>query len=57
MALREPRKQRKRKWVKYERRHSMILWHTDWFRLDEAFGSLELKANGFSLSKTMPQGL
>ena len=43
LALREPKKQRRRKWVKYERRHSMTLWHTDWFRLDEAFGSLKGK--------------
>ncbi len=33
-ALPEPSKQRSRKWVRYEREHSMSLWHTDWKRLD-----------------------
>lgn len=29
-AKNEPRKQRRRKWIRYERSHSMSLWHTDW---------------------------
>jgi putative transposase len=33
-ALPEPSKQRRRKWVRYEREHSMSLWHTDWKHLD-----------------------
>jgi putative transposase len=33
-ALPEPSKQRRRKWVRYEREHSMSLWHTDWKQLD-----------------------
>lgn len=31
LALDEPRKQRRRKWVRYERRYSNSLWHADWF--------------------------
>ncbi len=30
LAKREPKKARRRKWVRYEREHSMSLWHTDW---------------------------
>ena len=33
-ALPQPSKQRRRKWVRYEREHSMSLWHTDWKQLD-----------------------
>ncbi len=33
-AMPEPSKQRRRKWVRYEREHSMSLWHTDWKQLD-----------------------
>lgn len=29
----EPKKQKPRKWVRYEREHSMSLWHTDWKQL------------------------
>jgi len=29
-ALPQPNKQKRRKWVRYEREHSMSLWHTDW---------------------------
>jgi putative transposase len=32
-ALPEPSKQRRRKWVRYEREHSMSLWHMDWKQL------------------------
>lgn len=28
-------KQKRRKWVKYERRHSMSLWHTDWYQIED----------------------
>ena len=31
LAVTEPRKSRKRKWIRYERRHSNSLWHADWF--------------------------
>lgn len=31
LAKNEPKKQKKRKWVRYERKHSNSLWHTDWF--------------------------
>lgn len=30
LANTEPRKGRRRKWVRYERKHSNSLWHTDW---------------------------
>jgi transposase InsO family protein len=31
LSTEEPRKQRRRKWVRYERRYSNSLWHADWF--------------------------
>jgi putative transposase len=31
LAKDEPKKQRRRKWIRYERRHSNSLWHADWF--------------------------
>jgi len=31
LAREEPRKQRRRKWIRYERRYSNSLWHADWF--------------------------
>jgi len=31
LAIDEPRKQRRRKWIRYERRFSNSLWHADWF--------------------------
>ena len=31
LAKREQKKSRRRKWVRYERKHSNSLWHTDWF--------------------------
>jgi putative transposase len=31
LAIDEPRKQRCRKWIRYERRYSNSLWHADWF--------------------------
>jgi len=34
-ALPEQAKQRRRKWVRYEREHSMDLWHTDWYELSD----------------------
>lgn len=30
MTRDEPRKQLRRKWVRYERKYSTSLWHTDW---------------------------
>ena len=32
-AMPQQSKQRRRKWVRYERTHSMSLWHTDWKQL------------------------
>lgn len=34
LANTEPKKQRRKKWVRYERRHSNSLWHADWFERD-----------------------
>jgi len=31
LAQEEVKKKKKRKWVRYERKHSNSLWHTDWF--------------------------
>jgi len=31
LARDEPKKQRRRKWIRYERRYSNSLWHADWF--------------------------
>lgn len=33
IARQERNKQKRRKWVRYERKHSMELWHTDWKQL------------------------
>ena len=30
-AKNEPKKQRRRKWIRYQRRYSNSLWHADWF--------------------------
>jgi putative transposase len=35
-ALPQPSKQRRRKWVRYEREHSMSLWHMDWKQLPDS---------------------
>lgn len=34
-ALEEPKKQEKRKWVRYARHHSNSLWHVDWTQLSD----------------------
>jgi len=34
-ALPQPGKQVRRKWVRYEREHSMSLWHMDWKQLSD----------------------
>lgn len=34
-VLPQPSKQRRRKWVRYEREHSMSLWHTGWKQLSD----------------------
>ena len=39
IAKSEQKKQKQRKWVKYERRYSNSLWHTDW-KLLEGYGWL-----------------
>ncbi len=31
LAMEEPHKQRRRKWIRYQRRYSNSLWHADWF--------------------------
>src|SRR3990172_3035163 len=35
LASYEPRKQRRRKWIRYEREHSNPLWHTDWHKIKD----------------------
>ena len=35
LALEEPRKQRRRKWIRYEREHSNSLWHVDWHKVKD----------------------
>jgi len=37
MALLIQIQRKRRKWIKYEREHSMELWHTDWAKLDKRF--------------------
>ncbi|MEM4730087.1 MAG: DDE-type integrase/transposase/recombinase, partial [Thermoplasmata archaeon] len=37
LAKDEPRKQRRRKWVRYERKHSNSLWHADWVEIGGAY--------------------
>lgn len=34
LAKTEPKKSNRRKWIRYERRHSNSLWHADWFEVD-----------------------
>jgi putative transposase len=34
-ALPQPSKQKRRRWVRYEREHSMSLWHMDWKQLSD----------------------
>jgi len=34
-AKKNPRKQRRRKWIRYERKHSMSLWHMDWYEMNK----------------------
>ena len=34
-AAKNPKKQKRRRWVRYERKHSMSLWHMDWFQVDK----------------------
>jgi putative transposase len=34
-ALPQPSKQTRRKWVRYEREHSMSVWHMDWKQLSD----------------------
>lgn len=35
LAKNEPKKQQRRKWVRYERKHSNSLWHTDWYEFQK----------------------
>lgn len=34
LAHDQPNKQKRRKWVRFERKHSNSMWHTDWTQLD-----------------------
>ncbi len=35
LALDEPHKRGRRKWIRYEREHSNSLWHADWHQIDD----------------------
>jgi putative transposase len=35
LASNDTNKQRRRKWIKYERKRSMSLWHTDWYQIKD----------------------
>ena len=35
IAMTEPRKWKRRKWIRYEREHSDSLWHTDWHEVKD----------------------
>ena len=35
LALSEPRKWKRKKWIRYERDHSNSLWHTDWHQIKD----------------------
>lgn len=35
LAMNEPHKQRRRKWIRYEREHANSLWHTDWYQIKD----------------------
>jgi putative transposase len=35
LALSEPRKWKRKKWIRYERDHSNSLWHTDWHKIKD----------------------
>jgi putative transposase len=35
LARDEPHKQKRRKWIRYQRRYSNSLWHADWFELKQ----------------------
>lgn len=36
LALSEPRKWKRKKWIRYEREHSNSLWHVDWHQIKDA---------------------
>lgn len=35
LAVGDPRKQGRKRWVRYERSHSMALWHVDWYQVKD----------------------
>lgn len=37
LAREEPKKGRRRKWIRYERKHSNSLWHADWFEDNDKY--------------------
>lgn len=34
-AKKNRKKQRRRRWIRYERKHSMSLWHLDWYEMEK----------------------
>jgi len=35
LAMNEPKKWRRKKWIRYEREHSNSLWHVDWHEIKD----------------------
>ncbi len=59
-AKRNPRKQRRRRWVRYERKHSLSLWHMDWYemnKIDPELGEWLLTVQDDSSKKIMGFGV
>ncbi|MEM0287101.1 MAG: hypothetical protein QXG05_02870 [Nitrososphaerota archaeon] len=52
LALNEPRKHVRKKWIRYEREHSNSLWHADWHEIKGHGG----RENGLYATKTIPPG-
>lgn len=59
-AKKNPKKQRRRKWIRYERKHSMSLWHMDWYemnKIDPGLGEWLLTVQDDSSRKIMGFGV
>ncbi|MEM3193296.1 MAG: hypothetical protein QW292_14655 [Candidatus Parvarchaeota archaeon] len=53
--MEEPRKQRGRKWIRYEREYSNELWHTDWHQIKKG-PKVEGLVVDRSPTRTIPPG-
>jgi len=59
-ARRNPRKQKRRRWIRYERKHSMSLWHLDWCemkKIDPQLGEWLLTVQDDASRKIMAWGI